>query len=370
MFALAALVLAGSVQAGAQAPENPYETAVAARESGDYDTAIRLFEDLRAERPGDADLLRLLGTSYAFDRRYSEAIEVLSKARDLAPDDLDIRLALARALFWSGRSSAALAELDAVEARNPADSEAAQLRSQILAARAEGREGSARRGSVSFTQSLATVDLPAADRFWYASTIGGFVRVSRDVSLDASVAREDREVATDTVLQAGVDARLADNLRARFAVVATPNSDFREQWGLRAGFDFDLSRKVSFVVDARHSEFRNVNASSLSPGLRVAFDNRRTTVELRMLNLWDEANNHRVGVSGRVDHYAGETLIYGGAATYPDTEAGITRQLRSVFAGTVFPLNDRLSLRVAGEYENRRQSYERTALVIGLSFGF
>jgi hypothetical protein len=53
-------------------------------------------------------------------------------------------------------------------------------------------------------------------------------------------------------------------------------------------------------------------------------------------------------------------------ASYPDTEAGITRRVRSVFLGAAVPVSEVVTIRATGEYERRVDSYTRKGVSLGL----
>lgn len=131
MLTVIALVLVG--QAGALPPDRTamIATARAAVERQDIPTAITTLEAARAANPGDPEILRLLGSAYAYAHRYPEAVATLSQAERLAPADLDIKAALARAYLWSGDRAAAERELAQIEARDPGNADARQIRAQL-----------------------------------------------------------------------------------------------------------------------------------------------------------------------------------------------------------------------------------------------
>ena len=95
-MAVACLALLPGVALAQQAAPD-LEQAMAARAAGDHARAIQLLEGARLRSPNDATVLRLLGTSYAFNRQYPQAIAVLEQAHAAYPADQDIALALARA---------------------------------------------------------------------------------------------------------------------------------------------------------------------------------------------------------------------------------------------------------------------------------
>jgi YaiO family outer membrane protein len=368
-----ALALAALLPAAAQAQTAPTsrEAAIAearaalARE--DSAAAIATLERARDAHPEDAEILRLLGSSYAFARRYDAAIATLERARTLAPADLDIRAALARAYLWSGRRGDAARELEAIEARDPANAEIGAIRAQ-LAAPAAQEERRARGAGIAIAQSIAGVELDSGtERTWWTTTLGVFGDIAEGATLSAEIEREDREVAIDTRMLARLDYRFSPQWRGYVAAGGTPNADFRERWSVRGGVEGEVIGNLSLGADLRHADYGNANITALEPTARLRVPALGGSATVRMINLWDETGTHRSGWSGRLDTELDDgSLLFAGAATYPDTEAGITRRVRSVFLGAALPVAERVMLRATGEYERRVDSYTRKSLTLGL----
>ena len=59
-------------------------------------------------------------------------------------------------------------------------------------------------------------------------------------------------------------------------------------------------------------------------------------------------------------------MLFAGVASYPDTEAGITRRVRSAFVGAAIPVSADVTIRATGEYERRIDTYTRKGLSLGL----
>lgn len=369
--AIAALLLcAAPLAAMAQTVPGDREAAItearAAVARGDHATAIARLEGARAAHPEDPEILRLLGSAYGYAQRYDLAIATLREARMRAPDDLDVRAALARVYLWSGDRIAAREELAAIEARDPANAELAAIRGQ-LADVGSGQATRPRYG-VSVNQGVARVSLDnGPDRTWRTTTLGAFGEVAPGTTLSFEGEREDRGTAVDTHLLARIDQQFAPGWRGHVAAAATPESDFREKWSLRGGIEADLGRRLALLADVRHADYGTTQVTAFEPGVRVSVPALRSSATVRMVNLWDEQGDHRSGWSGRIDtETRGGTLLFGGAASYPDTEAGITRQVRSVFLGAAVPVSARVTLRATGEYERRVDSYTRKGVSLGL----
>jgi YaiO family outer membrane protein len=368
--AAALLLTAAPVAALGQIAPVDREAAIAdaraAVTRGDNAAAIARLEGARGALPNDPEILRLLGSTYGYAQRYGEAIATLRQARAMAPEDLDIRAALARVYLWSGDRDAARSELAVIEARDPANAELAAIRGQL--ARAEGDQPVRPRRGVFANQGVARVSLDnGPDRTWWTTTFGAFGEVARGTTLSFEGEREDRGTAVDTHLLARIDQQFSRALRGHVAAAITPKADFREQWSLRGGLEADVGGRVTLLADARHADYGAIQATSVEPGVRVGVPALRSSATLRMINLWDERGDHRSGWSARIDtETRGGTALFGGVASYPDTEAGITRRVRSAFLGASVPVSDGVTIRATGEYERRIDSYTRKGVSLGL----
>lgn len=376
LAALTLLVLAPAVRAETQpaARDVLIREALAAREAQDFQHAIALLEKARADHPGDPEVLRLLGTSYAFAGRHADAVATLSQARDLAPDDLDVRAALARALFWAGRRPEAETELAAIEARDPGNAEAAELRRQMTHAPGPSAPptSSPRRSGVALWSTFSDVSFEArGSRTWWTAGASAHAAVTPRTTLSAEVERDARGRVVDTHFLARIDQGFSSAIRGHLGFTGTPNADFREDWSIRGGLEGDIGAGITLLVDARRSDYGDIETTAVEPGARLAIRPISGSLTLRMINLWDEADTHRSGWSARLDGGLKDgTLLFGGGATYPDTEAGITRRVHAAFAGAQFPVGERWAVRVTGDYEERARSYTRKGVTLGLQMRF
>lgn len=108
---------------------------------------------------------------------------------------------------------------------------------------------------------------------------------------------------------------------------------------------------------------------AVEPGIRFHARDDRWALAIKSIQLWNDG--HRSGWSARGDVDAGGGLrLFVGGATYPDTEAGITRRTRSAFAGLIFDLGENVTLRATYEHDRRAQSYNRDAAILSASVRF
>ncbi|KEQ51378.1 YaiO family outer membrane beta-barrel protein [Sphingobium chlorophenolicum] len=373
--AMALLTAAGTAQAlpAVSSPAATRDAQIAAAhdavERGDEAQAIALLDRANADFPGDAEILRLLGSAHAFAGHYPQAIATLRQAQQLAPMDNDIGAALARAYLWSGDRAAAEREVAAMEQRSPGDAEAAAIRRQL---RPEDAPAASGRFGVAAAQALSHVSFAhRPSQTWSATTLAAFGRVAPGTVLAVAAEREDRQSFVDTRIEGRIDRRFGPHVRAYAAVAATPKADFREKWGVSGGVEADVTRYATLLADLRHAEYRDVSVTTFLPGVRLTAARLGVSATVRMINLWDEQGTHRSGVSGRLDGtLAHGATLYAGAATYPDTEAGITRQVHSLFAGAAVPLAERITLRAGLDYDRRRATYTRKGGSVGIRIGF
>lgn len=336
----------------------------------DFAAAIGRLEQADAANPNDAEILRMLGSAYAFEKRYPQAISALRRAELLAPEDLDIRAALARAYLWSGDRAAAERELVAMEQRSPANADAIAIRRQL-----DDRDPASAAPThwgLAATQNVSRVSFAnRSSQTWYDTNIALFGAIDSKTSAALTVEREDRRSFADTRLETRIDHRFGNKFRTFLALAATPNANFREKWGVTAGMEADIASFATVLADLRHAEYRDASVTVFQPGVRLAAQKLGLAATVRMINLWDEDGTHRWGVSGRMDRtFSGGATLYAGAATYPDTEAGITRQVHSLFAGATVPIADKVSLLAGVDYDRRRATYRRTGGTLGLQVRF
>lgn len=368
--ALLAASLLASVPLAAQTAPDVVSDALAARNAGDYARAIAMLEAAERDRPADPALLFALGTSYAFSGKYPQAITALTHARQLAPRDNDIALALARAYLWSGDDRAASAIAGEIAASDPANAELPALRQSIAQARHPAAAATLR-PLVAVSQTISGVQIGAAHRTWY-ETIGALaVPVWPRATLAAEIDREDRAGIVDTHLQLRLDHRIGASASAYLALAGTPNANVRERLGIRAGGEVPVARLLSLTADLRYASYNTADVFVAEPGLRLHSADDRYAFAVRSIQLWSSPGDHQSGWAMRAEAQPrGALRLFAGGATYPDTEAGVTRRVRSAFASAAFPLNGHLALRVTYEHENRVSTYTRDSAILGASWRF
>lgn len=352
--------------ASAKAAGVPSKPVGVASHEGDRDSLLRNLEDLSAGHLDDVDLLRRLAAAHAATGELEKAQQTIDRALALAPNDHDIQLARANILLWQGRLPAAEKQGQAI-ARSAPDYPGLDTFNAALANRRS--ENRARLSRASFSQSFSRVSFSQGVRQdWTGQEAGLGLSLDAATGFALQLDREQR-LATDTRLSARADRRIAGGL-AYFGISATPDADFRESWSVSTGVEQRLSTETQLLLDARFAAYRGSDVGVAQAGIRQALG-RDLALTVRAINLFGGSETYRIGGSAKLE-YAPErrTGYFASVASYPDAEVGGTRQLSSVAAGVIAPVGQHLVLRATGEYEQRRDSYTRKALTIGLGWKF
>ncbi len=353
--------------ANAQTDSNNMDRAVVARDAGDHRAAATLLEVELRGRPGDPLVLRLLGSVYAYGGDYEKAIQLLQHARSIAPADQDIALMLARSYLWAGRHVEADATAQAITIADPANTELPQLRYAIAQA-AAAKETPPAQLVVNMTQALSDVAVGDESNSWHQTIVGLTVPIAAGAALSGGFDRESRSGPIDTRINLRADMSFGDARHVYVAASITPKGDFREKWGVRAGGEVGVAKAFNVTVDLRYADYALTEIIAFEPGFRLHSTDDHLSLAIKSINLWSEDDRHRSGWSVRGEVQAKKNIrLTAGGATYPDTEAGVTRRTRAAFVGAVVDLSDWMTLRAFYEYERRVQSYTRNGVVLALS---
>jgi tetratricopeptide (TPR) repeat protein len=106
--------------------------------AGDYDKAEIEYKNLFQANAQDAHAIARLGTIYLEQGRLRQAVPFLFRARELQPDNLEIRNSIGALYYSFGKFKEAQAEAEYILAREPSDENAALVLVQSLMVTPEG----------------------------------------------------------------------------------------------------------------------------------------------------------------------------------------------------------------------------------------
>ena len=119
---------------------SPLAAAVQAHRAGQFELAERLYREVLAGDPGHFDALHMLGVIAAQQGRFAEAVDGLTRAAQVRPDDAQVHHNLGNALQSLGRLDEALERYDRALALRPRYPEALNARGNIHRARSQWSE--------------------------------------------------------------------------------------------------------------------------------------------------------------------------------------------------------------------------------------
>lgn len=367
LWLTALCLMTAPAEAEALISDPRFDQATMARNAGDFIKAVQLLEEIDSEHPNDPTTLRLLGSAYAAGGDYILAIDTLKRARLLAPQDQDIALALGRVMIWSRRLDDAETVANEIALAQPDNVELLDLR-QLLS---RARQMPANNTRISLSHTLSWVKIGNSKADWTETVVSINAPVAARTKVVGEIDVENRAGTADTRFVGQIDRRFTHSAAIYLAGSFTTNPDFREVWSLRAGGEVQIFANVALMGALRHADYGSSNVTAFEPGVRVQSANGRASITVQSINFWAERNDYRNGWSARTNlEFWQAWLLSAGAATYPDTEAGQTRRVRSFFGAVTAPLTDRLNVRLGADYEKRIGSYHRTGVTLGIAWRF
>lgn len=367
LWLTALCLMTAPAEAEALISDPRFDQATMARNAGDFIKAVQLLEEIDSEHPNDPTTLRLLGSAYAAGGDYILAIDTLKRARLLALQDQDIALALGRVMIWSRRLDDAETVANEISLAQPDNVELLDLR-QLLS---RARQMPANNTRISLSHTLSWVKIGNSKADWTETVVSINAPVAARTKVVGEIDVENRAGTADTRFVGQIDRRFTHSAAIYLAGSFTTNPDFREVWSLRAGGEVQIFANVALMGALRHADYGSSNVTAFEPGVRVQSANGRASITVQSINFWAERNDYRNGWSARTNlEFWQAWLLSAGAATYPDTEAGQTRRVRSFFGAVTAPLTDRLNVRLGADYEKRIGSYHRTGVTLGIAWRF
>ena len=353
-----------------------------------------VFAELVRENPHDLKALEQLATLEGWLRRYDDSIAHWRQAIALAPQRADLRLGLARVLYWKGENAAALESLEAALAMEPKHHDALLLRGDVLMA--QGRVESAREA---YLQARA---LPGADA---AALVSKLERARPPLRwrLDAGAAFDDysalRGSEHSTFLQLGYRFNPAFSAYLHYdrfdwfdtddqtltagaywlphpqwllqlEAGSTSDADFRPKTQYNLQAEWLLKGPVQPLLGYRWYDYDNGRVATVTPGLRwlpAPF-----SVELRYSASKNTDGSDTAVTSLRAAWEGSERwtpyVLYatGDEALPPQPEADF-----DVYAaGLLLNLTPAFGLRLDYAYEDRPDFYERNTVAVAASWKF
>ncbi len=419
--------------AAAAAERRWIEAARAERRRGRFAEAERLYREVLQGRPRDGELWVELGLVQAFQGRFDDARRAFERALAIAPRNLDAVLGLARIDLYTNALDAADRRLDQVLAARPSDRDAHALRARVRLARgdaegaerdfralaaaapreldyqlglgdalrAQGRDEEAR-AAFEAARAIDPASTDVRSRLalkirprWRLDVSGGYSnltegleswregRVSLGYALNqrttiTGAAEINRRFGlTDVTLDGRVDHRWSAIAAGYLRVGGTPEADFRPEVFAEGGGTLRLLPGGAVIgatfglLDLAYARYPTGDTRSASVGLQQYLFAGRFWLTGRLIGTLSETDDRLGGYSVRADWLVTERFgVFLGYADAPDSSDGRTIETRALFGGLTFALTDEVSLSLSGASEDRKNSYDRTTVAVGVTTRF
>ena len=343
--------------------------------------------------------------TFSEQKQFDKAEKLLQGALETSPDDLALRLEIARVHSWQGRYDLADGELGKLLKEYPGNSDIRFAQANLLIYRGDRDEAAALLKDILREQpdnreardTLARLEKAEENVLRWQADAGGeyseFARQSRSAwnsqFLQLTHFFDDKQTTvygrvqrywqfdrTDVQIETGAAYRFSPVADAYALVAYTPGAVFKQKLRLGTGGTLRLGgwddnrSTLRLTLDLRHDEYAGVAVNEIDPGLRLDFAGG-----------WALSGRAIVVKPGKEDALSGWLVRadvpimegwsgFAGAARAPETVAGRTVETVSFFGGANVALTDRLTLRFSYAHEDRERSYIRHVFALSVSQRF
>jgi YaiO family outer membrane protein len=338
----------------------------------------RLDEALYAARlavaldPRSADAHTALGDVLTRQRRLDEAALAYGEARALDPRAIEPVLGLARIRLWQEDLAGARAGYQEALLLDPRNEDAVDALGRIT--RAEQAPAPRR-----FRLDLGGRYDALSDRSdWWQGTAALSWRPRRETSFFVGLDLYHRNDRDDTQLSAGAGQALPGDFTVAGSFAYGVDAEAIAQQIYEAEVTRPLAPWIAPSLRFRWSDFvGNVHAAALAPGVELAWSTHMTVLFRYYFTHASDAGDGHAG-SVRVSLFPEQRwsvyggLGYGRETFVADTVEDVVRGLDvlTFAAGVRWRLHDRLGVRLDYEFEDRRGSYSKHGVGVGVAIDF
>lgn len=352
----------------AAAADTPTRAAAfAAKTAGDYAGAAQMFAQLLQQQQQDAELWFHYGLVLRFDGRFDEAMAAQTTARQLAPDDMDIRLEIARLHFYLGDFAAASGQLEAIWTIAPDYPGVAELQDQMSVS----TEENAVSGAWWFTLGHEWSRLERGDH-WQMNVLHINRSVSADFSYQLHLEHAERYDNSDYYAAVSGFYRLSPVVNVAGGFGTGIDVDYLPRnrvwlygdWrALRAG---ELAT-LWLTLDLSRNNYRDLHVKVAKPGLRLDFvDRLEWSLQAIVVDSSDASRQNgwatRLAWSWREPAVRLET----GYSDAPESEESVTLDTRAYFIGARWQFSSAAAVALSLAREERERELFRD--MINLAF--
>jgi YaiO family outer membrane protein len=337
------------------------------------DEAAAGARDAVARDPRSAEAWVALGDILTRQRQYDEARRSYEEARAVAPRAVEPLLGLARLRLRQGDTVGARAGYEEALLLDPRNEDAVDALGRI--ARME-RAAAPRRFRLYLTGRYEALDEGRHD--WWQGTVVLAIRPRAGTSVFVGLDQYHRNDHDDTQVSVGAGQALPGD----FAIAGSVAYGIDPEAIARVIYEVEVSRPLAPWITPslrfRWSDFvGDVYAASVSPGLELTWKGSVAVLLRYYFTHSSDAGNGHAG-SIRVSLFPEDrwsvyaALAYGRETYLADTVEDAVRGLDvlTLAAGVIWRIRDDLGVRLDYEYEDRRGSYTKHGIGVGVVLDF
>jgi YaiO family outer membrane protein len=337
---------------------------------GRLDEAALAAREAVALDPRSADAWVALGDVLTRRRQFDEAARAYAEAQTLAPRAVEPVLGLARLRLWQDDLAGAAAGYEAALVLDPRNEDAIGALARV----ARGPE-TPRRFRLYLTGRYEALD---GRSDWMQGTVVLSVRPRRGTSVFVGLDQYHRNDHDDTQLSVGAGQALPGDVAVAGSVAYGVDAEAIARQIYEVEVTRPLAPWITPSLRFRWSEFvGDVHAASLAPGIELTWKTHLAVLLRYYFTHSSDAGDGHAG-SVRLSLFPeGQWSVYGalayGRETYlADTVEDVVRGLDvlTLAAGVVWRIRDDLGVRLDYEYEDRRGSYVKHAVGVGVILDF
>jgi YaiO family outer membrane protein len=323
--------------------------------------------------PRSADARVALGDVLTRQRRFDEAAMAYTEARTLSPRAVEPVLGLARLRMWQEDLPGARAGYQEALLLDPRNEDALDALGRL--SRAEQAPVS-RRFRLDLGGRYEALSEERSD--WWQGTAVLSWRPRRGTSFFVGVDLYHRNDRDDTQVSAGAGQALPGDFTVAGSFAYGIDADVIAQQIYEVEVTRPLAPWITPSLRFRWSDFvGNVYAAALAPGVELAWSTHLAVLFRYYFTHASDAGNGHAG-SVRVSLFPEHrwsvygALGYGRETFIADTVEDVVRGLDvlTLAAGVRWRVHDRLGIRVDYEYEDRRGSYSKHGVGVGVAIDF
>lgn len=341
------------------------------------------------------------------EKNYDAALKLLFQAERKAPENFELKMAIARTIDWQGDHEGAAQRLLELEKNHPPnpDIKLAQAYNQFYQSNYDQSQEIFEQileDYPNYTDAQVGLDrvrsiAKSAESLNWLFDIGyeyssfsrlkltpwrqTFMQLTRlfnqkNTAVYGRVDRDDEFNSIDVTYTLGLEHRFSKRLYAYFFNGSTPgNATFQPKWTLAGGGGVRIDPEILemplwVTLNTRRDDYTNALVQNISPGLRFEpFGNWAIN--------WREIIVTQPGVRALYGWYSSvegafidEWRFKVGYSNAPETVAGQTVETRTWFGGFDIDLFPTMTLHLNYTHDNRQDSYIRRAYYAGVTYRF